>query len=266
MGFDPFCTPSRTLMPEYGLIQYALVLLAGVCAGFLNIVAGGGSLITMPILIFLGLPSAVANGTNRIGLLVEASVGVVNFRRRGFFDPRYSAELALPAVAGAVLGSWIVIDIPDEVFNRLLAVVMIAVLALVLTKPGRAAERGAQELGTRRRILSAIAFFFVGLYGGFVQAGVGFIIIATLSAITRLSLVNINSIKVFVVGAYLVPSLAVFILNDKVDWHLGLTLGAGMGAGAWLGTVFTVEKGDRWIRVVLTIAVLGMAAKLAGVF
>ncbi|AZR73987.1 integrase [Anoxybacter fermentans] len=248
------------------LFKVILILLAGTAAGFLNTVAGGGSLITMPTLIFLGLPSAIANGTNRIALMIQNIVAITNFRRKGFFDLKLSLMLSIPAILGAVIGSKIAVDLPDEIFNKILAIVMIGVLALILLKPQKKLTSNMENLSTKRQIAAMIAFFFVGIYGGFIQAGVGFIIIATLSVITGLSLVKINSLKVFIVALYMVSSLAVFIINGKVNWILGLTLAVGNGLGAWLGSNFAVAKGDKWIRIILVIAVLGMAAKLLGVF
>ncbi|MCH8029328.1 MAG: sulfite exporter TauE/SafE family protein [Candidatus Dadabacteria bacterium] len=243
-----------------------VVVVAGIAAGFLNVVAGGGSLISIPVLILLGQPSVVANGTNRIGLMVEAAVGIESFRKRGFFDPKLGLLLSVPAVAGAIIGARIALKIPDELFNKILAVVMIVALAAIIKNPGKNPAPVPARMSGLRRVVTVVAFFFVGLYGGFIQAGVGFIIIAVLSTITRLSLVNINSVKLFVVGVYLVPSLIVFVVSGNVNWVLGFVLALGMAIGAWGGSHFAVKKGDRWIKGVVIAAVLAMAAKLYGVF
>lgn len=248
------------------LINVLLVLATGVAAGFLNTVAGGGSLISMPVLIFLGLPSAVANGTNRIALMVQNIVAVTNFRRKGFFDLKLGLMLAIPAVLGAVVGSNLAVNLPDKIFNNILAVVMIMVLFLILFQPHKKLKTVDESITGSRKFMAIIAFFFVGLYGGFIQAGVGFIIIASLTLITGMSLVKINSLKVFIVMIYMVSSLLVFIFNGKVNWILGLVLAVGNGLGAWLGSNFAVAKGDKWIKGVLTVAILLMASKLLGFF
>ncbi|MCK4260858.1 MAG: sulfite exporter TauE/SafE family protein [Halanaerobiales bacterium] len=248
------------------LLKIILILLTGTAAGFLNTLAGGGSLIAMPVLIFLGLPSAVANGTNRIALMVQNIVAVTNFRRKGYFNLKFSLMLGIPAIIGSIIGSTIAVDLPDAIFNKILAVVMVIMLALILWNPKKQLEASIEKMTLKRRIFAMIAFLFVGIYGGFIQAGVGLIIIVTLSLITGLSLVKINSIKVFVVAFYTISSLAIFIMNGKVNWILGLTLAVGNGFGAWLGSNFAVSKGDKWIRVVLVIAVLAMSAKLLGLF
>ncbi|NLC77313.1 MAG: sulfite exporter TauE/SafE family protein, partial [Clostridia bacterium] len=142
------------------------------------------------------------------------------------------------------------------------------VLVLILRPPRHKAQdrQTEKEQDLKSKIIAAITFFFVGIYGGFIQAGVGFIIIAALNLITGWSLVKINSVKVFVILAYMLSSLAVFVASGQVEWVLGLTLAVGNGAGGWLGSNFAVAKGDKWIRIILVVTVTAMAAKLLGLF
>ncbi len=245
-------------------LHIVLTISAGVLAGFLNTVAGGGSLITMPVLIFLGLPSAVANGTNRIAIMAQNIVAVTNFRSKGFFDLKPGLMLALPATLGAIAGSKIAVSLPDYIFNKVLAVVMIAVMALIVFNPHKRTKTDSKLMSYKSKAAGMIVFFFIGVYGGFIQAGVGFIIIAALTFITGYSLVRINSLKVFIVAAYMLSSLAVFVLSGKINWLYGLCLASGNGLGAFLGSSFSVKKGDAWIKAVLVIAVIGMALKLSG--
>jgi len=239
-----------------------LILATGTAAGFLNTVGGGGSLLSMPMLIFLGLPSAVANGTNRVALMIQNIVAVYNFRRKGFFDLKLSIMLGLPALVGSIVGSKIAISLSDNVFNKILAFIMIIVLFFIVKQPHKKYIVEGEEFNPDRKIPAIIAFFFVGLYGGFIQAGVGFIIIVALSLITGMSLVKINSLKVFIVGFYMITSLLVFIISGNVNWILGFTLAIGNSLGAWLGSNFAVSKGDKWIRYILIAVVSIMALKL----
>lgn len=244
------------------ILQIILILVAGTAAGFINTLAGGGSLITLPVLIFSGLPSAVANGTNRIALMIQNIIAVSSFKNKGFFNYKLGLMLGIPAVLGSILGSRLAISLPDTVFNKILAVAMIIMLALILWNPTKKFSVVKENLSKKRKTIAIIAFFFVGIYGGFIQAGVGLIIITTLTLITGLSLVKINSIKVFVVGIYMISSLLVFIISGNVNWLLGLILAAGNGFGAWLGSTVAVNKGDKWIKVVLVFAVILMAGNL----
>lgn len=245
-------------MDQTLILKYVLVLAAGTAAGFFNVAAGGGSLITVPVLIFLGLPPAMANGTNRIAILSQNITSVSRFRKKGYFSPKVGLILGATASLGAFVGSSIAVDLPGEIFNKILSVVMI--LVLIFTLLGKKKEG---ESDTIKNIpVLAVVFFFVGIYGGFIQAGVGFIIIALFSLISGTTLVRTNSVKVFIVMIYTIPSLIVFIINGQIDWISGLVLAVGNSLGAIIGTNVSVSKGDKWIRLILTVTVTAMAIKL----
>ena len=248
--------------------QIGLILAAGIIAGFMNTLGGGGSLLTLPALIFLGLPAATANGTNRIAILIQNVVAVTNFRRKGYFYPKLSIILGIPAIIGSIFGARFAVTISGELFERILAIVMIIVLVLILTRPEKRfiKEIEGEKLDTVRLVISMIVFFGVGFYGGFIQAGVGFIFIVALTLLTGMSLVKVNSLKVFIILIYTISSLIIFLMNGKVELIPGLTLAAGNSIGAYIGSNFAVSKGDKWIRVFLVVAILAMAAKLLGLF
>ncbi|HVJ49035.1 sulfite exporter TauE/SafE family protein [Desulfitobacterium sp.] len=240
-----------------------LLLAIGVFAGFLNTIAGGGSLLTLPILIFLGLPTAVANGTNRVALVVQNGVAVWNFRRKGFFDWRLGLFFGIPAMIGSILGARLAIYTPDAVFNKILAFVMLVVLWLTIRPKKKKSNFVHQEhLSKKQRIIGVLGFILIGVYSGFIQAGVGFVIMAFTSTLIGMSLVKVNSIKGLVIGLCMITSLITYILHGDVRWSYGLLLAAGQGAGAWVGSNFAVNKGDKWIQRILVVTVLFMAAKL----
>jgi uncharacterized membrane protein YfcA len=246
-------------------LHIGIIIAVGIVSGFVNTVAGGGSLITMPVLIFLGLPSVIANGTNRVALMAQSIVAVTNFRKKGFFDWKLGVTLAIPATIGAIMGSNIAISLSDDIFNKVLAVVMVIVLIITIWNPQKKIKENKETLVLKDKIIGIIVFFGVGIYGGFIQAGVGFIIMASLTLITGSSLVKVNSIKVFVVAVYMIFSLVVFILNGKVNWAYGISLVVGSSIGAYLGSNFSVKKGDKWIKVLLVVAIIVMSLKLLGV-
>lgn len=248
---------------EYGVWwQYPLIVGIGVIAGFFNTVAGGGSLLTLPVLIFLGLPPALANGTNRVAIFIQNIFAVSGFKSKGVFEYPYAVWLAISALIGAVVGAKLAVDIDGVLFNRLLAIIMIFVVATTVFNPMKANASQTKSAPPKRNVLTIILFFFVGIYGGFIQAGVGFIMIAILTLINGFSLVRTNSIKVFVVMIYTVAALLIFILEDKIDWTIGLTLAMGNAMGGWFASRWSVDKGDKWVRVLLIIAVTGLAVKL----
>jgi len=249
------------------IVKFVLLFAAGIAAGFVNVAAGGGSLLTLPALIFFGLPPTVANGTNRIAVMMGSITSMAKFRQEGYFNPALGFKLAIPAVAGAILGSSLAIKMPDNVFRIVLSVVMLIVLALIIVRPRVAQPEGPlRTLTIGRQVVLLAAFFAVGVYGGFVQAGVGFIIITALSMLTGMSLLRINSLKVFAIAVYTLPSLAVFATAHKIDFAPGLVLAAGNGLGAWIGTIVSVKRGDRFIRALLIVAVLMMTAKVSGLW
>ncbi len=250
--------------------QIFLVFFVGAVAGFINTLAGGGSLITLPTLIFLGLPTAVANGTNRLAIMIQCIFAVAGFKRKGVSNFKLSLLFSAPALLGAIIGAQIAIDMSDIIFKKVLAIIMLLVLGLILWNPSKKwqnkllYDEGVIGLGRSRLIMVMIVFFFIGTYGGFIQAGVGFLIIAALTTICGLGLVDTNSHKVFIVGIYTIFALLVFVLNGKVSWMIGFALAAGNGLGGWVGSHWAVARGERWIKLILTICVFGMVMKLFG--
>ncbi len=218
---------------------------------------------TVPLLMFMGLPAAVANGTNRIALIFQSSAATENFRRKGYFDFKFGLLAALPAAAGAVIGSSLAVRCPDELFKKIFTFVIIIFLFTTMIKRKNKQESNEIEIFSRgKKAVIAAVFFCVGVYGGFVQGGIGFVIIAALSSLTGFSLVKINSVKVFVIAVYLVPAIAIFAMNGKVDWLTGFVLAAGNSVGAVIGSSAAVKKGDLFIKKILFAALAAIAIKL----
>jgi uncharacterized membrane protein YfcA len=242
-----------------------IIILTGIVAGFLNTIAGGGTLLTVPILMFVGLPSAVANGTNRLALASENIVAVINFRQKGFFDWKLSLLLAIPALLGSIIGANVAIVLPDKIFKATFGIVMIFVIFSMIWDPQKRIKTNNLISRKKGKIVSVVIFFFVGLYGGFIQAGVGIIIIALFRLLTGFELAKINSYKVFIVGIYIFISLFVFIINGKVNWLYGICLSIGNGFGAYLGCRLSIKKGEKWIKVILFAVVIFMSLNLLGI-
>lgn len=247
-------------MDEY----YKLLILipVGIIAGFFNTVAGGGSLLSLPILIFLGLPPAVANGTNRVALFMQNISGVYGFKSKGVFVFPYSLWVGLSALLGAIIGAKVSVELDDKTFNQIIAAVMIGVVILTIVNPTSKLKDAVEDLSKRAQTIGIIVFFFIGIYGGFIQAGVGFIILGSLTYINKMSLVRANSVKVFAALIYTIAALVVFFLEGKINWLYGLVLASGNMIGAWVASRYSVDKGDVWIKRFLVIAVTILAIKL----
>lgn len=248
---------------EISWIEALALVAVGTVSGALNVLAGGGSFLSLPLLIFLGLPPGVANGTNRIAILVQNMGAVWRFRSHGLWDPAWIPLAAGPAVLGAILGTWAAIEIGDETFRRVLAGLMVLATLWILWDPlsrRRSAAPGGVPRGGRRAAFAA-AFFAVGVYGGFVQAGIGFLL-AAVATWAGLDLVRGNALKVLVVLLLTPLSLAIFAWSGRVDWLVGLPLAAGHLLGALAGVRWTVLKGHVWIKRFLTVTVIAFAIKL----
>ncbi len=244
------------------LVDALILLGVGVVVGIINTLAGGGSLITLPLFIFMGLPSSEANASNRIGVFLQSLVAAGGFKSKGVSVFPYAAYVSITAVIGSIIGAYYAVDIRGDVFNKILAVVMVVVMILTVLKP-YLSKTGATEIFTpKSKVATIIIFFFVGLYGGFIQAGVGFIIIATLTGIHGFNMAKTNSIKTFVIVCYTLVALGIFIYEDQVRWDYGLTLAAGNSAGGWIASRWSVGKDDKYIRAFLLVTVFAMAVKL----
>ena len=242
--------------------HYPLLVGVGFVVGFINTVAGGGSLISLPILIFLGLPPSVANGTNRIAIVIQNATGIAGFKSKGISTFPFNVYLGISALLGSIIGAQIAVDIKGETFNRILAIIMVAVVLIIVFKPKIKIEELQERLTGKYLWLGVIAFFFIGIYGGFINAGIGFVILLFLHYVNRMSLVRANATKVAIVFTYTLSALAVFIYNDKVLWKVGLVLAIGNAAGAWFSSRISVNRGDNYIKGFLIVMVVIMAVRL----
>ncbi len=242
--------------------HYVLLIGVGFIVGFINTVAGGGSLITLPVLIFLGLPPNVANGTNRVAVVIQNALGTAGFKSKGVSTYPFNIYLGISAIFGAVLGAYVAVDLEGETFNRILAIIMIIVVLLILFKPKIKLEEMQERITGKHLWIGILGFFFFGIYGGFINAGLGIIIILFLHYVNRMTLVRANATKVAVVFIYTVAALVVFVLNDKVNWKVGLILAIGNGTGAWVASRVSVDKGDGFIKTFMVIVVAILAVRL----
>ena len=244
------------------ITQYGLLFLVGISSGIINTLAGGGSLLTLPVLIFMGLPSHVANGTNRISIVLQSFVGTAGYRSKGVSTFPFNVYLGVAAFFGSLIGAQIAVDIEGIVFNRILSIIMLIVVAIIVFKPNVKDLNLPERLSGRYLVYALIGFFFIGIYGGFINAGIGFVIILFLNNVNRLSLIKTNATKVALVFIYSLGALALFAWNDAVDWTLGIVLALGSAAGAWWSSRWSVDQGEGVIKIAMIIMVTAMSVKL----
>ena len=242
------------------LWKAALLFAAGVVSGWINVLAGGGSILSVPVMVFLGLPGPVANGTNRIGIIAQNLFAVWSFFRNGFSDFRLSATLSLCAAFGAFFGALLGARLDGVWFERTLAVVMLGVVAVMMTGTGQKKAEGTGPV--RNLALGHVLMVGAGFWGGFIQIGVGFILMPILNRVMGLDLVRTNMHKVFIALIFSLVALAVFASQVEIEWALGVALAAGFALGGWLGANAVVAKGEKLIKRVFYIALAAMAIKL----
>jgi len=241
------------------------VIGVGIIAGFINTIAGSGSLLTLPLLMFLGLPANIANGTNRIGILLHNLVGTATFRHHKILNLREGLRVGIPATLGALIGARIAINLNEAVMTKTIGALLVVMFFLILFNPNRwiKSREGHPPVS---RWIQIIIFFFVGIYGGFIQAGVGFFLLAGLVLGAGFELVKANALKVFIVLLYTPFALFIFMINDQVDYKLGLILAAGNMIGAFLGAKYAVKVGAKAVSYFVLVAIALSALHLFGVF
>jgi len=248
------------------LFKLVLLFVSGAIAGFINIMAGGGSIITLPLLIFLGLNSALANGTNRIAVLIQNIAAIIAFKQEKFAQFKLSFKLSLCTLPGAIIGAIVAIKISNELFQKILGIVIVGIMITILFPQVNRSSKIQVNDGSFNPRLLYPAMLGIGFYGGFIQAGVGFLIMAALLHLMKLDLIRVNMHKVFIVFVFTLPAILIFVFTDNVKWSYALILSAGNAFGAWWSAKISVKKGEKVIRVVLLVAMLIMALKLLKVF
>ncbi|MGA0358647.1 MAG: sulfite exporter TauE/SafE family protein [Ilumatobacteraceae bacterium] len=238
-----------------------LLVIGGLFAGAINTVAGGGSMLTVPLLVLAGVPGNAANGSNRVGILTSNVAAVATFRRLGVDGLRHASRVVVPVVLGGLIGSFAVGRLLDDAaFERVFGLLMIPLVILSVRRPSNAS--GDRAWSTTKVV---IVFLLIGIYGGAFQAGVGLVLLAALTR-SGFDLVMSNSVKVIVNTAVTVVALPVFILSGDIAWAPALVLAAGFVVGGWLGAQASFRGGEVLIRRVMVVAALGLAGRLIGIY
>ena len=245
------------------LIVFALIF-SGVFVGFINTLAGGGTIISIALLMVLGLPANVANGTNRIAVIFQNMTSAGSFAQQKVLDFRKGSWLALPTIIGSVIGAQLAVDIQEELFRKAMAIIMLVMLFFIIYKPS-VWLKGQDKLVLRKvSVWQYIIFFFIGVYGGFIQVGVGYFLLAGIVLGAGYDLVKANAIKVWIVLLYTPFALIVFVLNGQVNWKYGLIHAIGNVTGAYIASKWAVSWGTNFVRWVIVVVILVFSSDLLG--
>lgn len=231
---------------------------AGIIAGVINTLAGGGSFVTIAALLFAGLPADVANATNRLGVLLQTTLSTTKFAQANKLDVPLTLSLVPASVLGALLGSWVSTGVDVSTLRQIIGAVMLGMLVVVLVRPQRWLAEQPDPDAAWHPIFRHLAFFCIGAYGGFLQAGVGIFLLMGLSIFAGLDLVKANAVKVLLVLFFTLPALGIYLANGLIDWAPGMVLAAGGAVGGWLGARLALSGGASLVRWVL-IVVLGVS-------
>lgn len=237
------------------MLKMTALFIVGTLTGFINVLGGGGSFLTLPLLIFFGLPATIANGTNRIGILLQNISAIFKYISAGHFPAKFATIISIPVVIGSVLGAKIAVMISDKSFTKYLAVFMFAITLLTIFNPTKTIKIQNKYIYA---VITFFIFFIIGLYGGFIQAGVGFLLLAG-TTLLGYDLIKGNAVKVFIVFILTVAALPVFILSGKIDYPMGFALGIGNVVGGMIGASVSIKKGAKFIRNFVTVSVIAFS-------
>ncbi len=246
--------------------EIIILITAGVLVGFINTLAGGGSIVSLSVLMMLGLPAPIANGTNRIGIALQTLTAATSFKQQKALDLKKAGKLAVPAVLGSLIGAWVAIDINEEIFEKAIGVIMLFMLFFIFYKPKKYIYGRPEILEKPLTWVHFVVFFFIGLYGGFIHMGVGYFLLAGIVIGAGFDLVKANAIKVFIILCYTPFTLLVFIGFDQINWGYGLTLAIGNIAGAFVASRLAVIKGVDFVRWVIVVVILITSADMFGLY
>lgn len=246
-------------------LEVVALVVSGVFVGFINTLAGGGTIISLSLFMFMGLPADVANGTNRIAVVLQNITSVATFRQKKLLDTRKALWLSVPTVIGSIIGAQLSIEIDEATFRKAIGVVMLLMIFFIISKPDKWLKGQLKLQEKKVSPLQYIIFFGTGIYGGFVQVGVGYFLLAAIVLGAGYDLVKANAIKVFIVLAYTLFAMVIFIIHDKINWQFGLIHAIGNIIGAYLASRYAVDWGANFIRWFIIVIILIASADLFGV-
>ena len=239
-------------------VTHALLLLAtGFLAGIINTLAGGGSNLTLPALMVMGMPAEVANATNRVGVTVQSITALIGFRKHGKLDTHDKGPILLPTIIGGFVGAGAAAYAPAGIIKPLLLGTMLIMALIILVKPAMISPALGTPVNKVSQTPSSWVWLTIaGIYGGFVQAGVGFVLLAALAGSLRYDLVRANALKVLCTLMFTLASLVVFIAEDLILWLPGLILAAGTMVGAHIAVKLAIKVSPstlKWFLFIMTL-------------
>jgi uncharacterized membrane protein YfcA len=248
---------------EYEPLTILGLVLAGLFGGFINTIAGGGSMLTLPALMMLGMPADIANATNRVGVFLQSLTSAKGFKDEGRLDSAAIGPILVPTLIGALVGSLAASYLPVWLLKPILLGAMVSMAVIMLVRPDTLSPpEGIKPKKLKETPAAIAALFIAGIYGGFVQAGVGFILIAALAGSLRYDLVRTNALKTVCTGVFSGVALVVFAVRGQVLWVPGLILATGTVIGAMISVRFAIKVSQntlKWLLLIMVTITCGAA-------
>ncbi|HCQ15166.1 MAG TPA: hypothetical protein DIU20_02820 [Cryomorphaceae bacterium] len=242
--------------------EYLMLFGGGLLAGVINTLAGNGSAITLSLLIFTGMPANVANATNRIGALLQTFTAVVSLRRtkRTGLMFRDSFWFIIPSILGSIIGAFLAVDIDPDVLQYTIGGFMVILLFTLLNKPKKWLK-ATNVSKSHKTTFNWIAIFLTAVYGGFIQMGIGIILLSVLVLVAEYSLRDANIIKLVLTFIFVVPAFFIFWFSGDMRWEPGFAMALGQGIGAVVGAryILYMPKANLYVRWLL-IVILSVSA------
>lgn len=246
--------------------EIAVLVVSGLLVGFINTLAGGGSIISLSVLMLMGLPAPVANGTNRIAVTIQTLTATTMFRHKKVLDLKKGLWLGLPSAIGSLFGAWIAVDINEEIFEKAMAGIMLVMLVFLFIDSKKYLY-GRQDMIDRKiSPLQVFIFFIIGIYGGFIHVGIGYFLLAALVMNVGYDLVKANALKVLIVLMYMPFSFLVFMFMSDINWTYGLVMTIGSVVGAYIASRMAVERGVNFVKWVIVVVVVVMSGHFFGIY
>lgn len=239
------------------------MLVGGFCAGFLNSLAGFGSIITLAIFMdILGLPGHVANATNRVNVLSSSIVSSATYYKNGKLDLVKGKKYIFIVAAGAIVGILLAADLNDTEFKSLFNYLLIPIFFIILINPKRFISPDMSTDKMSNWVVFPL-FFIFGLYAGLIQVGFGVLFLMVMVMMLKYDLIESNAIKVATVGIYTVIAILIFHYNGLINWKFGLLMAVGQGFGGFVAAKYssTMENANRYAYYLLVAIVLAVIIK-----
>jgi len=244
-----------------------ILILSGILVGFINTLSAGGTIVSIALYLAIGMPSQGANAVNRVGVLLQDAFGSALFLKQGLFKIKEVFPYALPVMLGALLGALVAVSISEKIFSFCLGIILLVMIIFLFIQE-KQNDKDERKLSLKQYMLFFPIFVGIGFYGGFVQAGTGFLLIAALSMILGYDMIKTAAAKLFIMFLYTVVAITVFFAKGGVDmdyWLYGLIHSLGMIIGTWIADRYALKKGERLIRIVIIFVIIITALSLFGI-